>query len=88
LSCANLAPKIIAKPTCRNATMFNLILNGLSRLLSRQEQPEAPQASASEDNSWHGSSFQLARGLEVIEHLGAPSWPFSDTLPVFDPPRA
>jgi len=68
--------------------MFNLILNGLSRLLARQEQPEAPQASVSEDHSWHGSSFELARGLEVIEHRGVPPLLFSDTAPVFDPPRA
>ena len=68
--------------------MFNLILNGLTRLLSQPGQPEAPQARASEDHSWHGSSFELARGLEVIEHRGVPPLLFSDTPPMFDSPKA
>jgi hypothetical protein len=88
LSCANLAPKIIVKLTCGTATMLNLILNALTRLLSPPGQPEAPPASASEDHSWHGSSFELARWPEVIEHRGAPPLLFSETPPVFDPPKA
>jgi hypothetical protein len=36
---------------------------------------------ADTDRSWHNSSFDLARGMEVIEHFDAPMLVFADTLP-------
>ena len=68
--------------------MLNLIRNHLFRFL--------PQATASgpvhhwvnEDSNWHSSSFELARGLEVIEHRGVPPSVFADTMPAFHPSRA
>jgi len=68
--------------------MLNLILDRLSRLLPRAEAPEAPHAWINEDSNWHSSSFELARGLEVIEHRALPAALFADTLPAFHPPRA
>ncbi len=74
----------IHKPT----TMLNLILNSLTRLLPQTSAAQAPQPWIFEDSNWHSSSFELARGLEVIEHRGAPATVFADTMPAFHPPRA
>ena len=41
-----------------------------------------------EDSNWHGSSFELARGLEVIEHRDAPPSVFAETRPAFHPAEA
>ena len=75
-------------PIRRTATMLNLLLTGLSRLLPQGGPAEAPHAWINEDSSWHSSSFELARGLEVIEHRGLPAAVFADTMPAFHPPRA
>ena len=69
-------------------TMLDLIRNGLSRLLPRANATEPPHPWSNEDSSWHSSSFELARGLEVIEHRGVPPTVFADTMPAFHPPRA
>jgi len=68
--------------------MLELIRNSLARLLPQTSDVEAPHPWSNEDSSWHSSSFELARGLEVIEHRGASPTLFADTLPGFHPPRA
>ena len=69
-------------------TMLNLILDRLAWLLPRSAADVAAHAWTNEDSSWHSSSFELARGLEIIEHRGAPLSVFADTMPAFHPPRA
>jgi hypothetical protein len=71
--------------------MFNLILIGLARLTSLLRQTRlvpVPHPWINEDSGWHLSSFELARGLEVIEHRGLPPLVFADTMPAFQPARA
>ena len=69
--------------------MLNLILDRLIRFLPPQaDATEAAHAWINEDSSWHSSSFELARGLEVIEHRGLSAAVFADTMPSFHPPRA
>ncbi len=68
--------------------MLNLILNSLARLLPQPPSAQPAHHWTNEDSSWHSSSFELARGLEVIEHRGTPVTVFSDTLPGFHWPRA
>ncbi|MDP1690576.1 MAG: hypothetical protein Q8L49_01195 [Burkholderiaceae bacterium] len=68
--------------------MLNLIRNGLTRLLPQARAAEAPHPWSNEDSSWHSSSFELARGLEVIEHRGLLPTVFADTMPAFHAPRA
>jgi hypothetical protein len=68
--------------------MLHLILNSLSRLLPQADDSPATHAWLNEDSNWHSSSFELARGLDVIEHRGAQPAGFADTLPAFHPPRA
>jgi hypothetical protein len=82
------APTIGGMPIRQTAIMLNLILDRLSRLLPQAEASEAAHAWINEDSSWHSSSFELARGLEVIEHRGLPAGLFADTMPAFHPPRA
>ena len=64
-------------------TMLNLILTRLSRWLPQGGDNAMLHAWTNEDSSWHHSSFELARGLEVIEYRGAPPTVFADTLPAF-----
>ena len=68
--------------------MLELILRRLTGLLPPPTRSESAQAWTNEDYSWHSSSFELARGLEVIEHPGVPGAVFADTLPAFHPPKA
>jgi hypothetical protein len=70
------------------ATMLDLIRFSLARLLPQPGPIEVPHPWITEDSSWHNSSFELARGLEVIEHRGVPPTVFADTMPAFHPPRA
>jgi hypothetical protein len=88
LSRKALAPTIACIPIRPATTMLNLILDRLSRLLPQADTTEAVHAWTNEDSNWHSSSFELARGLEVIEHRGLPPGLFADTLPAFIPPRA
>ena len=76
-----------AMPT-RKTAMLDLILGRLTRLLPQPTPGASAHAWTNEDYSWHSSSFELARGLEVIEHPGAPGAVFADTMPAFHPPRA
>jgi hypothetical protein len=59
----------------------------LSRLLPPTEHAERRTAWLDSDSSWRASSFELARGLRVIEHYTdrAPAT-FADTLPAFHEP--
>jgi len=68
--------------------MFKRLLHHLSHWLPNDIVPHAPQQWCYEDSSWHSSSFDLAQGLEVIEHRGLSCAVFADTLPAFHPPRA
>jgi len=72
----------------RTTAMLELLRNSLSRLLPQANTTEAAHPWINEDSSWHSSSFELARGLEVIEHRGVPHTVFADTMPAFHPPRA
>jgi hypothetical protein len=65
------------------AIMFNKILNRLTCLRSQPNPLEAAQPWTNEDSNWHNSSFELARGLDIIEHRGAPPAVFADTMPAF-----
>jgi hypothetical protein len=69
-------------------TIPRLIRIGIARLRPLPDAIEVRHAWSNEDCSWHGSSFELASGLEVIEHCGAPSTVFANTMPDFHPPRA
>ena len=76
-------------PNPPGASMLDLIRYGLSRFLPQSPASEAAHGWINEDSSWHHSSFELARGLEVIEHRGKlPHSVFADTMPAFHPPRA
>jgi hypothetical protein len=68
--------------------MLNLILTSLTRLLPQSSPAPVPHPWINEDSGWHSSSHELARGLEVIEHLAPPPSVFADTLPAFQPARA
>jgi len=61
--------------------MLNLILNSLTRLLPHASVAEDSPPWSGEDSSWHSSSFELARGLEVIELRDPPPTVFADTMP-------
>jgi len=63
--------------------MLNNTLNRLTCLRSQPNSLEAAQPWTNEDSSWHNSSFELARGLDIIEHRGAPPAVFADTMPAF-----
>ena len=77
-----------AMPITTAATMLNLILNSLTRLLPQPAPHGARHGWVNEDSNWHSSSFELARGLEVIELRGPPHSVFADTMPAFHPPKA
>jgi len=68
--------------------MFKLIRIGFTRVLPEPDATEPRLAWSNEDSSWHISSFELARGLEVIEHCGVPPAIFVDSAPAFDPRKA
>jgi len=68
--------------------MLNLIRDSLTRLLPQSGAPEAVHAWINEDSNWHNSSFELARGLEVIEHRGSLPAVFADTTPALPLPKA
>jgi len=88
LSGEALLPMMAAIPTRKNATMLNLIRHGLARLLPRTRPEPPPQAWVIEDSSWHGSSFELARGLVVIEHAGPRAAAVAGSPPALHPPAA
>lgn len=72
-----------AKPTRPLPIMLNRILIALSRRWQRAGTTLPVQPWINDDFSWHSSSFELARGLEVIEHRGDAPSVFVDTLPAF-----
>ncbi len=63
--------------------MLNRILLALHRRWPRAAAQAAVHPWSNEDFSWHSSSFELARGLEVIEHRDAALSVFVDTMPAF-----
>jgi hypothetical protein len=63
--------------------MLNMIFNSLTRLLPQASSVDAVQPWTNEDISWHNSSFELARGLDVIEHSDLAPAMFADTMPAF-----
>jgi len=68
--------------------MLELIVNRLARMLPQPPGRAAVQPWFNEDSSWHSSSFDLARGLLVIEHRGVSPAVFVDTMPDFHRPEA
>jgi hypothetical protein len=68
--------------------MLNLIYSGLTRLLPQSSPMQVSHPWINEDSGWHSSSYELAHGLEVIEHLAPPPAVFADTLPAFQPAKA
>lgn len=75
-------------PIRHTLSMLNLTLDRLARALPQADATEAAHPWINEDSSWHSSSFELARGLQVIEHRSPPAKDFADTLPAFHRPRA
>ncbi len=69
-------------------TMLNLISDGLSRLRPNTAPARPDDDWFYEASSCYDSSFDLARGLDVIEHRGTPGAVFSDTEPAYHGPRA
>jgi hypothetical protein len=68
-------------------TRPNFIEQLLRRLLPSAEPAERRSAWLDSDSSWRASSFDLAQGLQVIEHFSACAVPtFADTLPAFHEP--
>jgi hypothetical protein len=70
------------------ATMFRHIRIGFARALPQPDSAEPRIAWSNEDSSWHHSSFELARGLEVIEHCEVTPAVFVDSAATFDPRKA
>ena len=68
--------------------MINQLISRLSRLLPASGDVETAPVATHEDSNWHSSSFELARGLDVIEHRNSAHAVFADTLPAFHPARA
>jgi len=79
---------MLCMPIRYTAAMLNLILNSLTRLRPQDSSGIAAHPWTNEDSSWHSSSFELARGLEVIEHRGPPQAVFADTAPAFQRAKA
>jgi hypothetical protein len=62
------------------AAMILTVVRRLSRWMPRTESADEPDEPwADSDSSCHNSSYELTRGLEVIEHFEH----FADTLPAF-----
>jgi hypothetical protein len=83
LSGANPGPKIPSTPIPTPAIMFNNILTRLIRMRPQADAGEAVHAWINEDGTWHNSSFELARGLDIIEYRGTAPGVFADTMPSF-----
>ena len=63
-------------------TLLNHVVRGFARWLPRaQAQLDEPRWEDT-DRSWHNSSFELSKGVDVIEHSERPPV-FPDTLPAF-----
>lgn len=60
--------------------MFYPFIACLSRLLPQEDPREAAHPWFNPDSNWHGSSFELASGLEVIE-LGVPPAAWAEVQP-------
>lgn len=75
--------KIQTKPTPTPIAMFKRMLHRLQRRWPSADNPLPVQHWNNEDVSWHSSSFELARGLEVIEHRDVAPAVFFDTLPAW-----
>jgi hypothetical protein len=87
LSATHDAPKINRKTNRSPTPMFKFRI-GSSRMAPQPEASEARFPWAHEDSSWYNSSFELARGLEVIEHCGRPPAIPADPNADFDPRRS
>lgn len=68
--------------------MLHLIATHINRWLPQTGPLEDAPAWIREDSSWHNSSFELARGLDVFELAGPVTAGFADTLPAFHPPKS
>ena len=66
--------------------MLNIVVAGLSRLLPRPPEREAVEPSLGTDCGWFESSFDLLRGLDVVEFDSA-AQVFAKTLPAVHAPR-
>jgi hypothetical protein len=82
------APKMAVMSTRNTYTMLTAIHNGPNRLEPPAPTRETADTWTYEDCSWHSSSFELARGLEVIEYRGPYPAAFADVWPAFRPARA
>jgi hypothetical protein len=72
----------------RITAMLDPINDGPNRHESSAPLRETPEACSHQDCSWHNSSFELARGLEVIEFRGLYPDAFADLWPALRPARA
>jgi hypothetical protein len=79
LSGTGAAPKMRRKPS-ETTAMIPTVVRHLWRWMPRTEAAEAPDDEWDDsDASCHNSSYELTRGLDVIEHFEH----FADTLPAF-----
>lgn len=62
--------------------MLNHLFQSVTRLLPGLEPVREVVEWVDSDRSWHGSSYELSHGLNVIEHF-EPASAFPDTLPAF-----
>jgi hypothetical protein len=69
--------------TRSNSAMFNPIQNGVIRLEPPATTRDTQDVPTHLDCSWHSSSFELARGLDVIEYRGPYPAAFADVWPAF-----
>jgi hypothetical protein len=67
-------------------TLLEQLLRGVGWLLPQDASSERRTAWLDSDASWRASSFELAQGLQVIEHFDRGPATFADTLPAFHEP--
>jgi hypothetical protein len=70
----------------RPTSLIEQLLRGVGWLLPQGQSAERRTAWLDSDASWRSSSFELAQGLQVIEHFDRGLGTFADTLPAFHEP--
>jgi hypothetical protein len=74
--------------TSTTSAMLNPTMNRMNRFEPSAPTRETAHTWGYEDGSWYSSSFELARGLEVIEYRGPYPAAFADVWPAFRAARA
>ena len=68
--------------------MLNQFLASLAHFLPRTPAAPCVLPWINEDSNWHNSSYELSRGLVVIEDPSAQLVGFDETLPAFQRAQA